>query len=262
MGAATTAVGSLLIAPSAAAAVVDTKGQLSTALAAYVKSRGGTVGLSVYDLRNGSTYSWNSYRNETLSTVKVLILITLLKQKQSAGGLLSSSQRRMATLMLRNSDNAATDSLLKQVGGAAAVQQTATALGMRNTVVRGGSTGWWGYSTTIPGDLVLMMNSLVFGSYLNGMSRVIARSLMASVTESQRWGVAQPVPAGVHTEVKNGWGPMSGGYRLNSVGFVSGQGREYTMAILTRSPNGFSYGRTTANGVGSIVFRALDKPLI
>lgn len=243
----------------AAAAGIDTKADLSAALASYVRSRGGTVGLSLYDLRNGSTYTWNSYRNETLSTVKVLILITLLKQKQSAGQTITAYQRSLANLMIRNSDNAATDALLKQVGGAAAVQPVAAALGMKNTVV---STGWWGYSTTIPSDLVVMMNSLVFGSYLNGVNRVIARSIMASVTESQTWGVAQPVPAGVHTEVKCGWGPMSNGYRLNSVGFVAGQGRSYTMAILTRSPNGFSYGKTTINGVGSIVYNALDQPLL
>ena len=45
---------------------------------------------------------------------------------------------------------------------------------------------------------------------------------MATVTASQRWGLGDPLPARVHVEQKNGWGPMSTGYRLNSFGHVSG----------------------------------------
>jgi len=65
----------------------------------------------------------------------------------------------------------------------------------------------------------------------------------------------------VHVEQKNGWGPMSTGYRLNSFGYVSGYGRSYQVGILSRSPNGFSYGRSTINRVSRIVYDALDRPL-
>ncbi len=65
----------------------------------------------------------------------------------------------------------------------------------------------------------------------------------------------------MHVEQKNGWGPMSTGYRLNSFGHVSGNGRSYQLAILSKSPNGFSYGKTTINKVSRIVFDALDLPL-
>ena len=84
---------------------------------------------------------------------------------------------------------------------------------------------------------------------------------MGTVTASQRWGLGDPLPAGVHVEQKNGWGPMSTGYRLNSFGHVSGNGRSYQLAILSRSPNGFTYGKTTVNRVWRIVFDALDVPL-
>ena len=49
--------------------------------------------------------------------------------------------------MIRYSDNAATDTLLAQVG-VSTCQRVADQLGMTRTVVRGGSTGWWGHSTT------------------------------------------------------------------------------------------------------------------
>jgi beta-lactamase class A len=162
--------------------------------------------------------------------------------------------------MIRYSDNAATDTLLARVG-VATCQRVADQLAMTHTVVRGGSTGWWGHSTTSTGDLVLLMNSLVRGTYLTSGRRAYVRDLMATVTPSQQWGLGDPLPAGVHVEQKNGWGPMSTGYRLNSFGFVSGSGRNYQLAILSRSPNGFTYGKATVNRVSRIVFDALDLPL-
>ena len=74
----------------------------------------------------------------------------------------------------------------------------------------------------------------------------------------QRWGLGDPLPDAVHVEQKNGWGPMSTGYRLNSFGFVSGCGRSYQLAILSKSPNGFTYGKATINRVSRIVYDALD----
>ena len=59
------------------------------------------------------------------------------------------------------------------------------------------------------------------------------------MTSTQRLGpAATRCPTTVHVEQKNGWGPLTGGYRLNSIGRVTGDGRSYTMAILTRSPQG------------------------
>jgi hypothetical protein len=45
------------------------------------------------------------------------------------------------------------------------------------------------------------------------------------------------------------------------VGHVSGYGRSYQVAILSTSPNGFTYGKATVNRVSRIVYDALDRPL-
>ena len=87
------------------------------------------------------------------------------------------------------------------------------------------------------------MNQLVLGTYLSPGRRSYVRDLMATVTSTQRWGLGDPLPDAVHVELKNGWGPMSTGYRLNSFGHVSGYGRSYQMAILSKSPNGYTYGK-------------------
>jgi hypothetical protein len=238
-----------------------TTAQLAARIDAYLTGRSGTVGVAVYDRRTGVTFAHRVFRNETLSTVKVVVLVALLRRAEALHRELTSTERSFASAMIRYSDNGATDELLESLG-VAAVQRAADALGMRYTHVHGGSTGWWGYSTTWPGDLVRAMGSILWGGVVTDAHRSYVRGLMAGVTSSQRWGVCDPpLPSSVRAETKNGWGAMASGYRLNSVGHITGNGRNYTMAILSRSPAGFGYGRTTVNGVASVVYRALYRPL-
>lgn len=236
---------------------------LTARLESHRTARGGTMGLVVHDLRNGAMFSWRPFTNESLSTIKVLILIACLKKCQDTGVQFTAAQHTQAARMIQSSDNAATDALLAWVG-TPNVQRAAGLLGMKNTVVRGGSAGgWWGYSTTTAANLVLVLDALAARTTIINPGRVAyVRHLMAGVVSAQRWGVSDPpLPTSAYTETKNGWGPMSNGYRLNSMGRVTGGGRNYTMAILTRSPQGFAYGKTTINGLSTIVHQALVQPL-
>lgn len=133
---------------------------------------------------------------------------------------------------------------------------------MRGGGPAGGDT-WWGYSTSTPSDLVKAVDAMVTGTpVIHGGHRAYIRHLMAGVVPDQRWGVADPpLPSSAYTETKNGWGPLPDGYRLNSIGRVLGNGRSHTMAILTRSPEGFRYGKQTINGLSKIVYDALAQPL-
>ncbi len=237
------------------------RAQLADRLEDYLEHRVGTVGVAVYDRRTDVTFTYRVFRNETLSTIKVVILVALLRRAEALGRELTSTERDRASRMIRYSDNSATDALLAQLG-VARVQNAATWLGMRYTHVQGLSSGWWGYSTTWPGDLVRAMNKIVWGGVLTSAHRSYIRSLMAGITSSQRWGVCDPpLPTSLLTQTKNGWGPMSSGFRLNSVGHVKGNGRNYTMAILSRSPYGYTYGRDTVDEVARIVYRALWREL-
>ena len=245
----------------AAAAGIDTRAALTAALDRYAATRVGTVGLVVRDNRDGRYFHWRPRSLQSYSTIKVLILVATLKRAQDRGRALTSTQKSLASRMIRYSDNAATDTLLAQIG-VSTCQRVADQLGLASTTVRGGSSGWWGHSTTTTRDLVQLMNHLVLGTYLSPGRRAYVRDLMATVTSSQRWGLGDPLPDAVHVELKNGWGPMSSGYRLNSFGHVRGYGRDYQMAILSTSPNGFTYGKATVNHVSRVVYDALDKPLV
>ena len=67
--------------------------------------------------------------------------------------------------------------------------------------------------------------------------RTYARKLMSSVDPSQDWGVSAGPGKGVSVELKNGWLPRGRhGWAVHSVGHVSGQGRDYLIAVLTLSP--------------------------
>lgn len=245
----------------AAAAGIDTRAALTAALDRYAATRVGTVGLVVRDNRDGRYFHWRPRSLQSYSTIKVLVLVATLKRAQDRGRALTSTQKSLASRMIRYSDNAATDTLLAQIG-VSTCQRVADQLGLASTTVRGGSSGWWGHSTTTTRDLVQLMNHLVLGTYLSPGRRAYVRDLMATVTSSQRWGLGDPLPDAVHVELKNGWGPMSSGYRLNSFGHVRGYGRDYQMAILSTSPNGFTYGKATVNHVSRVVYDALDKPLV
>ena len=245
----------------ASAAGIDSRAALSAALDRYAATRVGTIGLAVRDNRDGGNFFWRPRTLQSYSTIKVLILVALLKRAQDRRAGLTSTQKSLASRMIRYSDNAATDTLLASVG-VARCQRVADDLAMTRTVVRGGSSGWWGHSTTTTRDLLRLMNSLVRGTYLSPGRRDYVRDLMATVGSSQRWGLDDPLPDAVHVEQKNGWGPMSTGYRLNCVGHVSGYGRSYQVAILSTSPKGFTYGKATINRVSRIVYDALDRPLV
>ena len=265
-GSAGLALGALgLVAPPARAAGIDTKAQLTAALDAYMATRDGNAGLVLRDNRNGQYFYWRPPVNrQTHSVIKVLILMAVLKVAQERNRDLTDSQRALASRMIRYSDNDATNALITQVG-VSNCRRVAADLGMRNTVVLGGtsfrSSTWWGHSISTPRDLVLMMNPLVLGSYLTAGRRRYARVLMGAVTESQDWGLGDGLPSDVHVELKNGWGPRSDGYRLNGVGHVSGRGRSYQLAFMSRSHGGYSYGQTTVTRLSRIVFDALDVPL-
>ncbi len=261
-GAAGLGIGALqaLSPTTASGAGIDTRAALHDALDRYAATRVGTIGLMLRDNRDGGYFGWRPRTLQSYSTIKVLILVATLKRAQDRHLALTSTQKALASRMIRYSDNEATDTLLAQIG-VSTCQRVADQLGMSSTVVRGGSTGWWGHSTTTTRDLVQLMNQLVLGTYLTSGRRAYVRDLMATVTSTQRWGLGDPLPDAVHVEQKNGWGPMASGYRMNSFGFVSGYGRSYQVGILSKSPNGYSYGKETINRVSRIVYDALDRPL-
>lgn len=232
--------------------------RLTARLEDYLDGRSGELGLELVDLDRGEVFRFDAEESECYSTIKVLVLTTLLRQAQEADADLTERQRRLARRMITRSDNAATEALLADVGRDE-LRRVARLAGMDDTTI---DEGWFGFWRTVPGDLNAMVGALVLDdAVLDGGRRATARFLMADVVPEQRWGVFAVESDDVHVAAKNGWGPLTGGYRLNSTGWVSGEGREYLLSILSRSPDGFRYGRRTISHVAEICHDALGDGL-
>jgi Beta-lactamase enzyme family len=239
------------------------------AAASYLSGRAGTALAAVYDLRTGRT--WHLGRGQPqaeASIVKLDVLETLLAEHgQGDGTGLSASERTLAGQMIEDSDNDAATSLWYQVGGAARIRSFNARAGLSHTVPSscvvcpGFAWPGWGLTTTTPDDQIALLRQLVTpGSLLTKAAREYALSLMEDVTPSQRWGVSGGVPAQVTVALKNGWLPLRGAgsdWQINSIGWISGGGRNYLMAVLTTGNPSAQYGIDTINQLAATVWQQM-----
>ncbi|HWC35083.1 MAG TPA: serine hydrolase [Mycobacteriales bacterium] len=198
--------------------------------------------MAVYDAVAGREWTWRpAARAYTASIVKVDILAALLHRTHG----LSAAQRTLSTAMIEQSDNDAASALYGEIGGAAGLDRFDAAAGMSETSA---STSW-GLTRTSASDQVTLLRLLASSNdLLSTRDRRFELGLMRSVTKSQCWGIAPCLPKGVSVALKNGWVPLSsvhgGGWQVNSIAYVKGDGRRYFLAVLTHGP-AFTYGIDT-----------------
>jgi hypothetical protein len=235
---------------------------------AYLAGRSDTVTAAVYDVRTGQTWRLGAGRAQPeASVVKLDILETLLARPRGAA--LSAADAALARSMIEDSDNDAATSLWGEVGGAAGLMYYGDRAGLTGTTpsqcVTCAGFAWpgWGLSTTVPEDQLVLLKELVRpGSHplLSGAARSYALSLMEHVTADQRWGITGGVPAGVTVALKDGWLPLNAAatdWQVNSVGWVSGDGRDYLIAVLSTGNPTEQYGIDTISALSSLVWTAM-----
>ena len=213
----------------------------------------GGLSVAVHDRRSMRVWQYNApFRNECASIVKVLILATVCSRAQKAGRGLTAWEKSQASPMIRVSDNNAATNLWRSVGGAPAVQAVANSLGMTSTR----AAGAWGLTTTSAYDQIVLMNEISWrGRLLNAANRGYILTLMGQVAADQRWGVGSIGTS----QVKNGWLPYAGLWRVNSIGHVGGN-RNHTLAILQRTPT-MAIGTSVANRVAATIHAHLATAL-
>jgi hypothetical protein len=252
--------------PAAAAGSQDPFG---AAAASYLSGRAGTVLAAVYDIGTGRTWRLGQGQPQAeASVVKLDVLETLLAEHgQDDGAGLSDSDRLLTEQMIEYSDNDAATSLWYEVGGAARISSFNARAGLTRTapsscvVCPGFSWPGWGLTTTTPDDQLALLRQLVAPSpLLTGAERDYALSLMEDVTPAQRWGISGGVPAQVTVALKNGWLPLPGAdgdWQVNSVGWISGQGRNYLIAVLTTGNPSAQYGVDTIGQLAAMVWQGM-----
>jgi beta-lactamase class A len=235
------------------------------AAAAYAASRTGTVVAAVSDVSTGQTWGLGPQHPQAeASIVKLDILETLYAQQDSGTQGLPAADQPLAQQMMEDSDNSAATSLWNAVGGPAKIQSFNTAAGLTHTspssCVACPGFAWpgWGLSTTTPADQLALLRQLVKPStLLTDEQRHAALQFMENVAPSQRWGVTGGVPPQATVAVKDGWLPLDAAntdWQINSIGWVSGSGRDYLMAVLTTGNPTEQYGIDTINGLSAIVW--------
>ena len=204
------------------------------AVAAYLAGTTQDVTAAVYDDVTGVTSVYRpGVAQDTASIVKVDILATLLAQGQSTGQALTPGEQSLAVPMIEESDNDDAQDLWNSEGGATAVGAFDTKAGLTQTDPD--AAGYWGLSTTTAADQVQLMRTVAYpNAVLTPASQAYELNLMENVDSDEVWGVSAGVGAGSVVALKNGWLPLdAGGWQVNSIGYVDGQGRDYVIAVLT-----------------------------
>ena len=251
------------------AAAAGQRDPFGSAAASYLSVRAGTVLAAVYDLGTGRTWHLGQGQPQAeASIVKLDVLETLLAEHdQDDGTGLSASDQSLTEQMIEDSDNDAATSLWSQVGGPARIRSFNARAGLTHTVPSscvvcpGFAWPGWGLTTTTPDDQIALLRQLVApNSLLTRAGRDYALSLMEDVTPSQRWGISGGVPAQVTVALKNGWLPLLGtdsDWQVNSIGWVSGDGRDYLIAVLTTGNPSYQYGIDTIEALAAMVWQQM-----
>lgn len=258
--------------PSTGAPTSTTSGSATdpfgTATAQYVAGRSGTIAAEAYDLTTGQSWDLgDSEPQDEASIVKVDILEALLAQSGGQG--LSTADQGVAQDMIENSDNDSATDLWDAAGSTSGIASFNSSAGLTDTTpspcVECAGFPWpgWGLTKTVPADQITLLRRIVQpNSLLTTDERNYALGLMENVTGSERWGVTGGVPAQATVALKNGWLPLDTSdtdWQINSIGWISGQGRNYLLAVLTTGDPSEQYGIDTIDQISATVWQDLGE---
>lgn len=227
-------------------------------VAAYLAANSAEdVTAAVYDDLTGRTSLYRpGVAENTASIMKVAILATLLAQDQADGQSLTPADQALAQDMIEESDNDDAQDLWDGEGGATAVQRFDVAAGLTQTTPD--AAGYWGLSTTTAADQVQLLRTVAYpNAVLTPPSQSYELGLMSHVETDQAWGISAGPGANAAVALKNGWLPLaSGGWQVDSIGYVNGDGRNYVIAVLTDGATEAG-GITTVEGLSGLIWGEL-----
>jgi hypothetical protein len=262
----------------------------------YLAGREGVVQVALFDHNNGTTYllSTGDDTQYTASIVKVDILAKWLHRYQDQGvkipGGIPYSIQYLMQRMIENSDNAAATALFYFGGGCRALTAFNRLIPLAHTTVGCQTPTYygWGNTTTTAEDQADLMKIIAYGgrdNIVGSDARSYQLQLMQNVEPDQRFGIScgpfgtvcnppnyAPPKPGVTVALKNGWKTLPTctkpieqcPWQVNSMGWVSGEGRNYVLAVLTTNDPvgtgnlyGFDYGITTIQGISVLIWANL-----
>lgn len=217
-------------------------------------------GVALVDLRSGAAFDLNGgYASQFASAAKPFIVS--MAMRKNGGAALPEPQATQAAKAIEHSDNDSADALFEWAGRRPAFDVLVKDAGLSATHSDPDHDAWsWCWTT--PKDLVAFVRQLLDGSKaLDAAERTALLDLMSKVEDAQAWGVGAPRSAEVAVQLKNGWVQFQSTDKLwavNSYGHVKGAGRDYVLAVMTRTPT-FEAGRDLVTAVGRWTFDVLGS---
>jgi hypothetical protein len=228
------------------------------AVATYLSGQTDNITAAVYNDLTGTTSLYHpGVADDTASIVKVDILATLLSEAQAQDLPLTPDEQELSQDMIEESDDDDAQALWDSEGGATAVGHFDDAAGLTQTTPD--AAGYWGLTTTTAADQVQLLKKVAYPNpLLTDSSRNYELDLMTHVDPDQAWGVSSGVEAGATVAIKNGWLPLdSGGWEMNSIGFIDGGGRNYLVAVLTDGNANEAQGIDAIEGLSDLIWKEL-----
>jgi Beta-lactamase enzyme family len=255
----TTSTGKIIVTPAAKNVASRDENVFSVpAVASYLAGQTNGITAAVYDNVTGNTSLYRpGVAEDTASIMKVDILATLLSQAQAQGQALTPDQQELSEDMIEESDDDDAQDLWDAEGGASAVGSFNARAGLTQTVPD--AAGYWGLSTTTAVDQVQLLKKVAYpNSLLTDASRNYELDLMTHVDPNQTWGVSSGVVPGATVAIKNGWLPLdAGGWQINSIGWIDGDGRDYLVAVLSNGNATEGQGIDSIESLSDLIWNAL-----
>ena len=240
----------------------DQRDELTARIGDLADEHPADFAVAVQDLRTGATFSHAAHEQFPTASVSKLTILTLLllRAEEEGRGLTASEQVRVEE-MIRYSDNDVTDGLYARIGFTDGFTSGVRDLGFTNTDPH--PRGVWGATMTTAADQLRLLRVLyVDEGHLAAENRAYVRELMESVAPEQAWGVSASADPGDTVGLKNGWTPResNGGlWNVNSVGYVSGPGHEYLIAVLSDGHHDYATGVALVEELCGTVTGAMES---
>jgi len=253
--------------PSPSASPSQATGPLAAQAGPYLEGRQGKTEVAVYDLATGRQWTLGPRVPQAEeSAVKLEVLEAVLHQRHVRRTVMSLSEQELTPPMIEQNDSAAITAMWRDAGDAKGMRAFDHAARLTHTSPSnclqcpGASVPGWAKTTTTPQDQITLLRQLARPSgVLDSNDRKYALRLLENVAPAQRWGIAGGVPAGVTVALDNGLLRVAGksDWQLNSAGWVTGDGRNYLIAVLSTHDPSERYGLDTLNHLGAKVWTAL-----
>jgi beta-lactamase class A len=207
----------------------------------YLAQRSGRTAFAVMDTEGRLHGLHVHHRFVCASVIKAMLLVAYLRELDLAHKGLDSNSRSTLHAMIHVSDNNAATAIWQRVG-----DPRLRALAHRAGMTDFSISGIWANGQISPADqarFFFEMDSLIparFDGY--------ARSLLAGITASQRWGIPH-VARGWKVFFKGGWRPTSLGQLVHQIARLERPGGRISIAVMTDGDPTMGYGIATIEGV-------------